>query len=192
MEKVSRAQAYANRENRPSYGSKKLFEVNPHHPIIKEMLERVKDNPDDPDTAEMAYLLYETALLNSGYVLENPSEYARNFYKIFNGALGIPRNAEVEEIEVDLDDEEEEFDEEELDDDDDFDGKPYNYISLIFQNLILMKRKRTTTLQMKKRKSYLKTNQKKQLQKKLKQKNKLKKQRQMKLKRIFDLIEMLI
>ena len=57
------------------------------------MLERVKDNPDDEDTAEMSSLLYETALLNSGYVLTNPAEYARNFYKIFNGALGIPRNA---------------------------------------------------------------------------------------------------
>jgi len=109
-----------------------LFEINPHHPIIKEMLERVKDNPDDPDTAEMAYLLYETALLNSGYVLENPSEYARNFYKIFNGALGIPRNAQVEEIEVDLDDEEEEFDEEELDEDDEFDGTLYSFPELIF------------------------------------------------------------
>ena len=57
------------------------------------MLERVKDNPDDEDTAEMSKLLYETALLNSGYVLTNPAEYARNFFKIFNGALGIPRNA---------------------------------------------------------------------------------------------------
>ena len=78
--------------------SKKIFEINPHHPIIKEMLERVKDNQDDTDTAEMSHLLYNTALLNSGYLLENPSEYARNFYKIFNGALGIPRNAKVEEI----------------------------------------------------------------------------------------------
>ena len=57
------------------------------------MLERVKDNPDDEDTAEMSKLLYETALLSSGYVLSNPAEYARNFFKIFNGALGIPRNA---------------------------------------------------------------------------------------------------
>lgn len=80
------------------YQVKKNFEINPHHPIIKELLERVKDNPDDVDTAEMSYLLYETALLNSGYLLENPSDYARNFYKIFNGALGIPRNAKVEEI----------------------------------------------------------------------------------------------
>lgn len=93
MERVSRAQAYTNRVNNPLATSKKNFEINPHHPIIKELLERVKDNPEDADTAEMSYLLYETALLNSGYVLENPSEYARNFYKIFNGALGIPRNA---------------------------------------------------------------------------------------------------
>jgi heat shock protein beta len=57
------------------------------------MLERVKDNPDDEETAEMARLLYDTALLHSGYILENPSEYARSFFKIFNGALGIPRNA---------------------------------------------------------------------------------------------------
>jgi len=73
--------------------NKKIFEINPHHPIIKEMLERVKDNPDDEETKDMSKLLYETALLNSGYVLANPSDYARNFFKIFNGALGIPRNA---------------------------------------------------------------------------------------------------
>jgi hypothetical protein len=41
----------------------------------------------------MAMLLYETALLNSGYSLDNPAEYARNFFRIFNGALGIPKNA---------------------------------------------------------------------------------------------------
>jgi len=53
-----------------------VFEINPHHPINKEMLERVKDNPDDRDTEEMAILLFETALLNSGYLLENVNEYS--------------------------------------------------------------------------------------------------------------------
>ena len=81
------------------------------------MLERVKDNPDDKDTIEMSTVLYETALINSGYVLSNPAEYARKFGRIFNGALGIPKNSPVEEIEVDLDDEEEEFDEDNLDED---------------------------------------------------------------------------
>ena len=52
-------------------GKKRIFEINPHHPILKELLERVKDNPDDEDTEEMARLLYETALLNSGYILDD-------------------------------------------------------------------------------------------------------------------------
>merc|ERR1711990_1003861 len=123
MEKVTRAQAYAKQENRPQYAQKKTFEINPHHPIVKELLERVKDNPDDEDTAQMSMLLYETALLNSGYSLDNPAEYARNFFRIFNGALGIPKNAQVEEIQVDLDEEDEEFDEDEAEDDefDEFD-----------------------------------------------------------------------
>lgn len=39
-------------------GAKKIFEVNPHHPIIKEMLERVKDNAEDEETKEMSHLLF--------------------------------------------------------------------------------------------------------------------------------------
>ena len=93
------------------------------------MLERVKDNPDDEDTAEMSVLLYETALLNSGYTLSNPAQYARNFFKIFNGALGIPKNAQVEEIQVDLEDEDEEFEDEE---EDDFDGNHLFGVYLVF------------------------------------------------------------
>lgn len=69
----------------------------------------------------MAQLLHETALLNSGYALDNPSDYARKFFKIFNGALGIPKNAPIEEIEVDLEDDSDEFEEEELDEEDEFD-----------------------------------------------------------------------
>lgn len=107
--------------------TKKIFEINPHHPIMKELLERVRDNPDD-DTSEMSNVLYQTALINSGYTLDNPSDYARKFFKIFNGALGIPRDAPIEEIEVDLeDDDDEEFDEEDLDEDDEFDDGKERY-----------------------------------------------------------------
>jgi HSP90 family molecular chaperone len=42
------------------------LEINPSHPIIKELLERVKDNPD-AETEEYAKMLTETALINSGY-----------------------------------------------------------------------------------------------------------------------------
>ena len=45
--------------------SKKIVEINPNHPAIKELLERVKDDPDS-ETEEMAKVLYEAALINSG------------------------------------------------------------------------------------------------------------------------------
>jgi HSP90 family molecular chaperone len=47
-------------------GGKKVLEINPAHPIIKELLERVNDGVDD-DTKDLATILYESALLNSGY-----------------------------------------------------------------------------------------------------------------------------
>jgi hypothetical protein len=43
-----------------------------------------------------------------GYTLENPHEYAKRFFKLFNGAMGISKDAGVEEIDVSLEDDEEE------------------------------------------------------------------------------------
>jgi hypothetical protein len=41
------------------------LEINPAHPAIKELFERVKDEPDK-DTEELAKVLYEGSLINSG------------------------------------------------------------------------------------------------------------------------------
>lgn len=43
MEKINRAQAFANQEKAASYMlAKKTLELNPHHPVVKEMLNKVK------------------------------------------------------------------------------------------------------------------------------------------------------
>lgn len=50
MEKINRAQAFANSEKTADYMlAKKHFEINPHHPIMRELLERVKTSGGDPD-----------------------------------------------------------------------------------------------------------------------------------------------
>jgi heat shock protein 90kDa beta len=47
MEKINRAQAFANQEKAASYMlAKKTLEINPHHPVIKEMLQKVKNSED--------------------------------------------------------------------------------------------------------------------------------------------------
>jgi heat shock protein beta len=79
-------------------------ELNPNHPAIKELLERVKDDPDT-ETEDMAKVLYEAALVNSGYMIQNTNEFSKRFYRLYNSALGIARDAPIEEYEVELDDE---------------------------------------------------------------------------------------
>lgn len=55
MEKINKAQAFANQEKAPSYMlAKKSLELNPHHPVIKQMLELVKS--DSVTEAEVEYV----------------------------------------------------------------------------------------------------------------------------------------
>lgn len=59
--------------------AKKTLELNPHHPVIKEMLSKVKaaEGGDvDPEIVEYADLLFNVAMLNSGFLIENPTEFA--------------------------------------------------------------------------------------------------------------------
>jgi len=102
MERISKAQAYG--PSNPMSNSKRNLEINPGHPVIKELLQRVQ-NTADKETEEMATLLYEAALLNSGFALSDPSEFAAKFFKIFTPAMGISKEARVEDVDVELDDE---------------------------------------------------------------------------------------
>lgn len=107
MEKVARAQALGASGDKLSYldNMKKIIEINPYHPFIKELLERVKTNPDK-ETEESARLLYNVALISSGYYLSETDEFSKGFYNIMSDSLGIPR--EQETVDLDLEDDEEE------------------------------------------------------------------------------------
>lgn len=72
------------------------------------MLERVKEDENDNETKELARILFEGASINSGYSLREPAEFSARFYRLFNSALGIPKDAPVEDIEIDLEAESEE------------------------------------------------------------------------------------
>jgi len=84
------------------------LEINPSHPAIKELFNRVKESDDvSEDTKELGIILYEAALINSGYSISNPSMFSKRFFSLYNGALGLNKNAPIEEVEVDLDEEDE-------------------------------------------------------------------------------------
>lgn len=104
MEKINKAQAFANQEKAPSYMlAKKSLELNPHHPVIKQMLELVKaDGMGDAET-EYIELMFHMALLNSGFNIDEPTELTTPLEKLIRVGFGVDREAEIEEIEVELD-----------------------------------------------------------------------------------------
>jgi len=63
--------------------------VNPRHPLIKELLRRVEDDPADPTAKDMALMMFRTATLRSGYMLKDTSEFAASVETMMRKSLGI-------------------------------------------------------------------------------------------------------
>lgn len=113
MEKINKAQAFTNQEKTPSYMlAKKTLELNPSHPVMKKMLNEVKDNDGTLSEASTEYadLMFQMAILNSGFNVENPMDLTEPLEKLIKVGFGLSRDEPVEDIEVELDDEEEEDD----------------------------------------------------------------------------------
>jgi len=94
MEEIQNAQAFTNQDKASSgylYG-KKTLEINPNHPAIKELRERVlaSENPTT-DVEDTANLLFEGALLESGYSLTDPHEFAARLDRVLKFNLNIDR-----------------------------------------------------------------------------------------------------
>ena len=120
MEKVNRAQAFASQGKTEDYMlAKKHFEINPHHPVMRELLERIKRTGGNPDakTVDTMNLIYNVALLDSGFVIDDPAEISGTMQEILRVELGLERNAPVEEIEFEEEDTSKETIEQEIPDD---------------------------------------------------------------------------
>jgi len=104
MERLAKSNAHSKSKDmsRDFYLSqKKLFEINPKHPVIKELLRIVVADADDEQAFNIANLLFETATLRSGYTLDNTADYAVRVESLLRKSLGISQNEPIEEDEFD-------------------------------------------------------------------------------------------
>ncbi|XP_054843897.1 endoplasmin [Eublepharis macularius] len=100
MERIMKAQAYQTGKDISTnyYASqKKTFEINPRHPLIKDMLRRVQENEDDQTVADLAVVLFETATLRSGYLLPDTKQYGERIERMLRLSLNIDPEEKVEE-----------------------------------------------------------------------------------------------
>merc|ERR1711915_337924 len=97
MERIMQSQTLSD-ANRQSYmRGKRVLEINPRHPIIKELRERVTQNPEEENIKQTARLIYQTALMESGFILNDPKEFATSIYSTIKTTLNVNPDATVEE-----------------------------------------------------------------------------------------------
>ncbi|KAM0945524.1 putative Heat shock protein Hsp90 family [Dioscorea sansibarensis] len=97
MEKIMQSQTLSDASKQAYMRGKRVLEINPRHPIIKELRERVALDSKDESVNQAAKLMYQTALMESGFMLNDPKEFATSIYNSVKASLKISSDAEVEE-----------------------------------------------------------------------------------------------
>lgn len=97
MERIMKAQTFADASKQAYMTSKKTLEINPRHPMIKELATKSSENPDDPGLRDLANLLFDAALIQSGFSMENVEEFASRIHRVVSVGLDVDPSAQVEE-----------------------------------------------------------------------------------------------
>merc|ERR1712127_849660 len=113
QERVMKAQAFQNKEQLNMMSGRKTLEINPNHPVVVDLLSKVKASKDDAAAKDTAEVLFQTALIESGYEIADPSALVSRVYRLMSKELGVDPDAPIKEVEVP--EEEEEAEEEEKD-----------------------------------------------------------------------------
>jgi len=124
MERIMRSQAFADQQKAQYMASQKTLEINPRHKIIAELNTIVAADNADDDTQDMAWLLLDNALMQSGFPVHDVADFNdRMLRSVFKAGLSIDSFDLNPEIEVpeEEDEADQADDEDSLDLDDDFD-----------------------------------------------------------------------
>merc|ERR1712159_430693 len=122
QEKIMKAQAFQNKDQLSMMSGRKTLEINPNHPVITDLLAKVKADKEDKAAIDSAAVLFQTALIESGYEIADPSALVKRVYRLMSKELGVDPDAPLKEVEIPDEEEAEEESEEEKEDDKEEDG----------------------------------------------------------------------
>jgi len=89
MERIMKAQALRDTSTMGYMAAKKHLEINPDHSIIGNLREKSDVDKNDKSVKDLVLLLFETALLSSGFSLEDPATHSQRIHRMIKLGLGI-------------------------------------------------------------------------------------------------------
>lgn len=84
MERLMKNQSLGEPSSLEFMRARRVFEINPDHPIIRDLSATCKTDPDNLEASRTIDLLYDTALISSGFTPDDPAELGKKIYEMMS------------------------------------------------------------------------------------------------------------